>query len=92
LQNLGSSTTAKLNKGFVTENSGSLTAAANGTLINHGLAGTPQFVLLTSGNATETVFCAATNLGSETFTIVLMDDTGAPVTGQTIYWRAEYVP
>jgi hypothetical protein len=92
LQNLGSNTIAKLNKGFVTENSGSLTTAANGTVINHGLAGTPRFVSLTSGNATETVFCAATLLTPTQFTLVLVDHTGAPLTGQTVYWTAEYTP
>ena len=90
--NLGSNTIVKFNKGFVTENSGSSTTAGNGTAISHGLAGTPHFVSVTSGNATETVICAAVELTPTQFTIILTDDTGAPVTGQTIYWRAECTP
>jgi len=92
LQNSGSNTISKFNEGFATENSGSLTTAANGTVVSHGLAGTPYFVSATSGNATETVICAAVELTPTQFTIILTDNTGSPVTGQTIYWTAQYAP
>lgn len=71
---------------------GTSTTAYNGQTISHTLVGTPTYVFVTSGNATETIECGASNLGSSTFTVRLHDDEGAAVTGQTIYWYAVYYP
>ena len=80
------------NIGFVTEAWGTNSTADDGGLQAHGLAGTPNYVFVTSGNTTINCICSVGSLGATYFTYNLEDDASASLTGQTVYWYAVYTP
>lgn len=89
----------KHNEGFTTENTGVAQNVANGGTIAHGLAGTPDVVLLTSCNATYDGdgVCLAwdvANTGSINISIDLYWCNGTAISDSVIWvsWEAFYVP
>ena len=91
LLNSGTVTTKsiKSNQGYVTENYGG-TSVADGGTINHGLSGTPDYVICTPSVAGEMV--SVTALGATNFTVAIKQDDGTAGTTQTVYWRAYFIP
>ena len=84
-------TAVRDNIGFITEAWGINTTAADGGTQAHGLAGTPTFVSITSGNTTFT-WCAVNTFAATTFKYELQTSVLASATGQTVYWYARYDP
>ena len=78
--------------GYTTEEWGSTSTADNAEAITHTLDGTPDYVLVTSGNSTANIICAAYGFDTNHFHVSLHDDAGNAVTGQKIYWHAYYKP
>jgi hypothetical protein len=94
----------KRNRGYVTENSGTVYPANNGTVITHGLAGTPNLITLTlSGSRNFATGCYLLDptviaTSSTTFTIELLYynvtanayyAVTPSVYNATIYWNAQ---
>jgi len=75
----------RYNVGFITENTGVTGAIATGTTVNHGLAGTPDVVLITPQTDVGDFYVSAVAAG--TFTISF--DGGG---NHVFYWFAEYKP
>lgn len=80
-------------QGFVTENSG-VAEASNGDTIAHGLAGTPDIVLLTIEETDANYFLQLQSKDATNIQIYLYDATAgaAETTDKTIHWSAIYVP
>jgi len=72
--------------GYITENSGITGAIATGTAVNHGLAGTPTSVTVTSAEAGPTDVYVDT-VGAASFKINFGGGGN-----KTFYWTAEYAP
>jgi len=88
LTNSGTNSIIEENYGFTTENSGSATISNGGTsvTVNHGLAGTPNIILLTpAGNYTVWY----DSVDSSSFTIHCYP---TPSSDLTISWEAIYKP
>jgi hypothetical protein len=88
----GSSTSAIIrnNLGHITENSGAATVLSGNTsvVVNHGLAGTPSFVLITPAQALDAGaygYVAPGNFTSTQFTISYSTSAGA---NRSFLWRA----
>jgi hypothetical protein len=102
---VGAHTILKSNSGYVTENSGTVYPANNGTVITHGLAATPNLITLTlSGSRNFATGCYLLDptviaTSSTTFTIELLYHNVTAnayyavtpsVYNATIYWTAKY--
>lgn len=84
----GANTRVRNNIGWKTEARGSA-SITNGSLVAHGLAGTPTFVSVTPAVAKRIV--AVTARDGTNLAISLHDDTGAAIAvAETVYWRAEF--
>jgi len=78
--------------GYVTEVWITNSTASNGGIQAVNLAGTADYVFVTSGNSTEQIICGAYDLASDHFHYYLHDDAGNAVTGQTVYVYAVFNP
>ena len=94
-----SNATVESNMGFVTENSGVTRDLANGGWITHALAGTPDYVQLTSLNATYDgttvgVYWDDVNTNSTHIAIDIYWTNSTTITDSVIdvSWYAEYAP
>jgi len=84
---VGANTVIKRNKGFVTENSGTVTFSNTDTVVFvHGLAGTPTGVWVSFNNTGYGSWTWTANSTHITLTVTTTNYNG------TAYWHAEYQP
>jgi hypothetical protein len=83
---MGAGTQVKRNVGYVTENGGASAAIADGASIDHGLAATPTYVIVTGTVAAEHISVSA--LEAAHFHVAIKNTAGGAGTNQVIYWRA----
>lgn len=87
VDNRGTGTILRRNKGYVTEASGTATITSGQALVNvtHGLSATPTKITAT-GSTADTNALYINTIGSSTFRVNAAGNVGG---NRTIYWRAE---